>query len=204
MDDAMITELALRAREGDRAAAGEFVALTQHQVWRLLVHLADAGVAEELAQETYERALTSLRGYRAEAPARSWLLAIARRVAADHQRRRRRRPAVATPIAEDDRPLFAGPTSRDPAETVALRQAVALLDPDRREAFVLTQVVGLSYEQAAEVCHCPVGTIRSRVARARSDLVAAVDERADPGDAATGTDPRPSGTGGPRRTTRRA
>ena len=182
MDDARITELALRAREGDRAAAGEFVALTQHQIHRLLVHLADPGVAEELAQETYERAFTSLRGYRAEAPARSWLLAIARRVAVDHQRRRARRPAVATPIADDDRPLHgAGAPGSDPAETVALRRAVGGLDPDRREAFVLTQVVGLSYEQAAEVCRCPIGTIRSRVARARADLVAALDDRAGSG-----------------------
>ena len=46
MDDARITELALRAREGDRAAAGEFVALTQHQIWRLLVHLSDRRALE--------------------------------------------------------------------------------------------------------------------------------------------------------------
>lgn len=184
MDDARITELALRAREGDRAAAGEFVALTQHQIWRLLVHLANPAVAEELTQETYERAFTSLRRFRAEAPARSWLLAIARRVAADHQRRRARRPAVATPITDDDRPLHgAGSTGRDPAETVALRQAVDALAPDRREAFVLTQVVGLSYDQAAEVCRCPVGTIRSRVSRARADLVAALDDRGEAGGA---------------------
>ena len=48
------------------------------------------------------------------------------------------------------------------------------LDPDRREAFVLTQIVGLSYEDAAGVVGCPIGTIRSRVARARADLLAVV------------------------------
>ena len=47
------------------------------------------------------------------------------------------------------------------------------LDPDRRDAFVLTQVVGMSYDEAAEVLDCPIGTIRSRVARARADLLAA-------------------------------
>ena len=51
-----------------------------------------------------------------------------------------------------------------------------VIDPDRRVAFVLTQVVGLSYAEAAEVCDCPVGTIRSRVARARADLVARLGE----------------------------
>jgi RNA polymerase sigma-70 factor (ECF subfamily) len=55
-----------------------------------------------------------------------------------------------------------------------MRALVAALEPERREAFVLTQVVGLSYAEAAEVCACPVGTIRSRVARARADLVAAL------------------------------
>jgi len=48
------------------------------------------------------------------------------------------------------------------------------LDPARRQAFLLTQLVGLSYEEAAAVCECPVGTIRSRVARARAELAAAV------------------------------
>ena len=61
----------------------------------------------------------------------------------------------------------------DHAESVALAGLLAALDDERREAFVLTQLVGLSYAEAAEVCGCPVGTIRSRVARARSDLVSA-------------------------------
>jgi RNA polymerase sigma-70 factor (ECF subfamily) len=55
-----------------------------------------------------------------------------------------------------------------------LRTLVAALEPHRREAFVLTQILALSYADAAEIGACPVGTIRSRVARAREDLVAAV------------------------------
>jgi RNA polymerase sigma-70 factor (ECF subfamily) len=57
---------------------------------------------------------------------------------------------------------------------VALDQLLRTLDPDRRAALVLTQLLGLSYEEAPEVCGCPVGTIRSRVSRARADLVAAM------------------------------
>ena len=53
-----------------------------------------------------------------------------------------------------------------------------VLAADRREAFVLTQLVGLSYEEAAAVVGCPIGTIRSRVARARADLLVAVDRAA--------------------------
>jgi RNA polymerase sigma-70 factor (ECF subfamily) len=64
-----------------------------------------------------------------------------------------------------------------PEGLVALRAAVEALDPERREAFVLTRVVGLSYAEAAEVCDCPVGTIRSRVFRARGELVEALDTR---------------------------
>lgn len=68
-------------------------------------------------------------------------------------------------------PVEAEHRSSDPAESVAMRALVAALEPQRREAFVLTQVLGLSYAEAADVCSCPLGTIRSRVARARADLV---------------------------------
>jgi RNA polymerase sigma-70 factor (ECF subfamily) len=54
------------------------------------------------------------------------------------------------------------------------------LDSDRRQALLLTQVLGLSYAEAAEVCGCPVGTIRSRVARARTDLLNATEHRDPP------------------------
>jgi RNA polymerase sigma-70 factor (ECF subfamily) len=53
---------------------------------------------------------------------------------------------------------------------------MAALDPDRRAAFVLTQMLGCSYAEAAAICDCPVGTIRSRVARAREDLDAMLRE----------------------------
>ena len=66
---------------------------------------------------------------------------------------------------------------------IVLDDVLAHLDPDRRSAFVLTQVFGLQYDEAAEVLDCPVGTIRSRVARARVDLVAMMRE---PGDHADG------------------
>ena len=86
-------------------------------------------------------------------------------------RRRRPRLDLAAEVPET-----AG-AAADLGDGVALRQAVAALDPDRREAFVATQVLGLSYVEAAEVIGCPVGTIRSRVARARAELVAGLAER---------------------------
>jgi RNA polymerase sigma-70 factor (ECF subfamily) len=177
MDDAALTELALRARAGDERAATQFVQHTQQQVWRMLVALSDRGVAEDLTQETYARAFRSLPGFRAESSVRAWLLSIARRVAADHVRRAIRRPRIAAlpdwqATAEQagvaDSPRF--------DEHQALTALLAALTQERREAFVTTQILGLSYAEAAVVCECPVGTIRSRVARAREDLVAALAE----------------------------
>jgi RNA polymerase sigma-70 factor (ECF subfamily) len=111
------------------------------------------------------RAITAMRAFRGESSARTWLQSIARRCCADQVRRSVRWRGF---LASVDPPPSAEP---DPAGAVGLNQLVAALAPDRRVAFVLTQVLGLSYEEAAEVCACPVGTIRSRVSRARGDLV---------------------------------
>ena len=66
---------------------------------------------------------------------------------------------------------------------IAVTDALDRLDDERRTAFVLTQLLGLSYQEAADVVGCPIGTIRSRVARARADLIDAVG----PGVDGTGT-----------------
>jgi len=175
--DDVLTELALRAGSGDRDAATEFIRHTYQQVWRVLVVLSDRGVAEDLAQETFARAVRSLPSFRGQAPARAWLLSIARRVAADNLRSAARRPRTESRTDFDPTMVVTG----DQSETVALRALILGLDPDRRLAFELTQLVGLSYAEAAEVCDCPVGTVRSRVARARSDLAEALETRFDDG-----------------------
>lgn len=169
-----ITGLALAAGRGDRAAMTEFVRVTQRDVMRFLAPLTAASDVEDLTQETYLRALRSLPDFAGRSSARTWLFAIARRVAADHVRTATRRPRLAAvgdwqATAEAATPRF--------DEQFALTELLGALDPDRREAFVATQVLGLSYAEAAEVCDCPVGTIRSRVARAREELVAALGER---------------------------
>ncbi len=172
-----VTAAALAAQAGDAAAAGAFVRASQAEVWRLCASLGDRADADDLTQETYLRAFRALPRFAGRSSARTWLLAIARRVCADHVRDRRRRPRI-DPAA----PAGAGlPATPDVGEGVALRALLAQLEPARREAFVLTQVVGLSYAEAAEVCGCPVGTIRSRVARARDDLVTGLDQRRDAG-----------------------
>jgi RNA polymerase sigma-70 factor, ECF subfamily len=158
--------LARAAAHGDRAALTELIRATQNDVWRLCAHLVEPAAADDLAQETYLRAVPALRGFRGDAPVRAWLLTIARRVcAAEIKARQRAREAIAGVAAN----LTANPTE-DPGLQAELMLLLSSLEPDRRAAFVLTQVLGFSYAETADVCGVPVGTIRSRVARARADL----------------------------------
>ncbi len=174
-DDADITQWARLAGRGDQVALERFLRATQPHVWRFVAGLCDTQSADDLTQETYVRALGGLGRFRAESSARTWLLAIARRVVADHIRALRTRPRPAT-LADwqADAGRTESPDGSAFEERVLLDHLIAALEPDRRDAFVLTQALGLSYADAAEVCGCPVGTIRSRVARARDDLVAAM------------------------------
>jgi RNA polymerase sigma-70 factor, ECF subfamily len=137
-------------------------------VWRLCAQLVSRDLADDVTQEVYLRAYRALPAFRGDSSARTWLLSIARRTCADAVRdlRRRRRLTRLEPQV----------TEPDFAPALSVEALLTGLDPDRRLAFVLTQVVGLSYAEAAEVCGCPVGTIRSRVARARTDLVARLGE----------------------------
>ncbi|MEV4702733.1 sigma-70 family RNA polymerase sigma factor [Actinoplanes sp. NPDC049316] len=175
-----VTGWALAAGRGDADAAAAFVRATQREVWRFLHHLAGPAELEDLTQETYLRALRSLPRFAGRSSARTWLFTIARRVAADHVRAAMARPRIAAVTdwqAAADAATVAGRGGFE--EDLAVRDLLGGLSPERREAFVATQILGLSYAEAAEVCDCPVGTIRSRVARAREDLVTLLaDERA--------------------------
>ncbi|WP_308123591.1 sigma-70 family RNA polymerase sigma factor [Modestobacter marinus] len=169
-----LERLAAQAAGGDVAAQAALVRETQADVWRLCAHLADRQVAEDLTQETYLRALPALRRFEGRSGVRTWLLSIARRVCADHLRRRARRPLVLVGEDTDLGALVRDVPADEVGGTVAAQDVLDRLEPERREAFVLTQLIGLPYVEAAEVVGCPVGTIRSRVARARADLVEAL------------------------------
>ena len=166
-----ITALALRARTGDAGAQAALVRVTQAEVWRFTAALVDPGTADDLTQETYLRAFRALGGFEGRSSVRTWLLGIARRACADHLRtvvRRRRLDARLAAQACTDVPY------PDPAHRLGTDDLLRRLGEERRTAFVLTQVLGLSYAEAAAVENVPVGTIRSRVARARDELITAV------------------------------
>jgi RNA polymerase sigma-70 factor, ECF subfamily len=105
---------------------------------------------------------------------RLWLIGIARHVCVDEVRRRGRRRRI---LGQAPLPAVVTP---DPTGTVDLDALLGELDHDQRAAFVATQVLGLRYAEAAEALGCPVGTIRSRVARARESLITALSSRSGP------------------------
>jgi RNA polymerase sigma-70 factor (ECF subfamily) len=158
-----LTALAFAARGGDREALERFVRAAQPDVWRFCAYLVAPEDADDLTQDTFVRAVGALARYRGDAPARPWLLAIARHACADSLRRAARGARRVVSQTEGRIP----PT----ADGFELWDLIERLDRDRREAFVLTQVLGFSYAEAAQAGDCPIGTIRSRVARARAVLV---------------------------------
>lgn len=172
--DATVTDLALRAASGDRQALTEFISATHDDVWRLLAHLADTDRADDLTQETYLRVLSALPRFAARSTARTWILSLARRVWVDsvrHDMARPRSSAMEIEDATSSTPAAETTGGQSWAEWVDTRTLIDRLEADRREALILTQVLGYTYAEAAKIANVRVGTIRSRVARARADLV---------------------------------
>lgn len=167
-NDEHVTDLALRAGRGDRAALTEFIQETQGDVWRLLAHLGGTDIADDLTQETYLRVMSALPRFAARSSARTWILSLARRVWVDSIRHDMARPRKAATELEHT-PSAA--SSGSFTEWVDARLLVESLPEDRREALILTQVLGYTYDEAAKIAGVRVGTIRSRVARARKDIM---------------------------------
>lgn len=171
VDDDAVTALAIAAAAGDARALEAFIKATQHDVWRFVAYLFDGVSADDLTQETFLRAIGAIPRFAGRSSARTWLLAIARRVVADHIRYLKARPRTA-PGADPELLLDRDRPARGFEDVVEVTELIAGLSTDQREALLLTQLFGLSYSDAAAVCGCPVGTIRSRVARARDALLA--------------------------------
>lgn len=162
---------ALRAKAGDRRALDDLVRGLHPEIWRLCRYLGQPADPDDLTQETFERLLGSLHRFRAEGSARAWALTIARRVCADSTRRAQRERKLDTRLrsTNDD-------GRHHDVSWHEIDDVLDTLEPDRREAFVLTQLAGMTYEEAAAAVGCPIGTIRSRVARARADLLEGIPE----------------------------
>ncbi|MFE6189657.1 sigma-70 family RNA polymerase sigma factor [Streptomyces sp. NPDC056465] len=177
-----VTAWALGAAAGDADALEHVFRALHHDVRRYVTALADDfQVAEDLVQETFLRAVSTVHLFRGRGSARAWLLTIARRTVVDNLRRTASRPRLAD--SSDWQHLAECSQPRDlPGfdEGIALMALVDALPDDRREAFVLTQLLDMPYDDAARTSSCPVGTIRSRVSRARASLCAMLDDRTEP------------------------
>jgi RNA polymerase sigma-70 factor (ECF subfamily) len=164
-----------RAREGDLAAFESLVRDYQADVWRFAVHLTrDRSMAEDVTQETFLRMFRFLRSYRSEARFTSWLLRIARNCAMDALRRQR---------SIDERlPPPAPPASPDMLARTEIAGAIDRLPEAQRQPFLLVEVFGLTYQEASDVLGVAVGTLKSRIHRARQTLIRSLTEDEDEDD----------------------
>lgn len=164
MDSA--TQNLLLAQDGDHQAFAEFVVETQFDVLRFCRWQCRGDVdVDDLVQETYVRAYRGLRNYSYGASCRSWLLTIARNVCTDHYRKTSRNESKLRSLEMLTQP------SNSFSGAVEINELIDHLPNDFKEAFVLVRLMGLRYDEAAEILKCPRGTVQSRVARARQLLV---------------------------------
>ena len=133
--------------------------------------------AEDLVQETYLRAMRAMRRLRAGSNIKSWLLVILRNIWLNQLRQQRTTPMVVEIDVDDTTANVVVETSKDPhalyvskLECEQVREAIQQLPMDFREVILLREYEELSYQEIASVLGCPVGTVMSRLARARSKL----------------------------------
>ena len=180
-------DLVRRFKRGDQAAFELLFTRYQHKVIGLIGrHLNDPDEVQDVAQEAFVRAFRALPRFRGESAFYTWLYRIALNTTRNHVAARSRRPPPtdidvadaqfmdgANTLRDDEDPLAA--LSRDELSS-EIGRAIGALPDDLRSAVTLREMDGLSYDQIAEVMHCPVGTVRSRIFRARE----AIDERIRP------------------------
>lgn len=169
------TECATLAQRGDGKAFSALVARYQNQIYRFLTRmLRSPDDALELTQDTFLRAYQALDRWRPDAPFKAWLFRIARNIAFDHLRRDK---LVAFVELEDDADMpdpSGGPERAiETAQNLRmLEAALQRLHAEHREILLLREIEELSYDDIAAVLNLNVGTVKSRIARARAALLA--------------------------------
>jgi len=181
--DALLVE---RARRGDNRAFEMLVIKYQRRIERLIARMVrDVDLVQDIAQETFIRAYRAMPQFRGESAFYTWLYRIAVNTAKKALVELKRDPLVtesARAGSNDDddetsrveRELTDGETpeavlaSKEIAQTV--NAAIEALSEDLRQAITLREIEGLSYEEIAELMNCPIGTVRSRIFRAREAI----------------------------------
>ena len=165
-----------RAQRGEAAAFSELVARYQDRIYRYLLRMTRSQEdARELTQETFLNAYQALARWRPDARLSSWLFRIAHNQALDRLRRARRVEFVALDEVQADRIPAATPTPEAVLQTrqsiAALEGALARLSLEQREILLLRDIEDMPYEDIAAVLGLSLGTVKSRIARARAGLL---------------------------------
>lgn len=168
------------AQRGNLDAFNELILFYQNQVYNLAYHLMkDPAAADDATQEAFISAYRSLDKFRGGS-FRAWLLRIVTNACYDEMRRYKRRPQVsfddfgdmdeeANPFLRDDAELPEQAVQRDELG-VMLERTMSLLPEDQRITLYLIDRLGFSYDEAAEATDVPLGTVKSRLARARTKM----------------------------------
>ena len=180
-------ELVRRVKKGDKVAFDLLFSRYQHKILNLVSrYLRDQQDVEDVTQEAFIKAFRALPRFRGESAFYTWLYRIAINTAKNHLVARSRRPP-GVDVDIDDAEFMDGTDvlresespeavlSRDELSEV-INATLSELPDDLRSAVTLREFDGLSYEQIAEIMDCPVGTVRSRIFRARE----AIDQRIEP------------------------
>jgi RNA polymerase sigma-70 factor, ECF subfamily len=167
-------EIIDRARKGDLRAFESLVRDYQADVWRFAYHLTrNRATAEDVTQEAFLKAYRGLGSYKGQAKFTSWLLRIVRNCAVDTYRKTRKETPTETQHERTDRP------SPSPAaeERIRINEAIRRLPLSLREPFVTIEVLGYSYQETAVILGLRVGTVKSRMHRARTALIESLADR---------------------------
>ncbi|MCF7223494.1 RNA polymerase sigma factor RpoE [Marilutibacter chinensis] len=180
-DSALDQELVRRVQQGDSAAFDALVRKYQHRIVGLIGrYIPDWSECQDVAQETFMRAYRALPNFRGDAQFYTWLHRIAVNTAKNHLVAQNRRPPTDDVDAADAEQFDGGLRLRDTdtPEHELMRQeiertvmeTVGSLPEELRTAITLREVEGLSYEEIARQMDCPIGTVRSRIFRAREAI----------------------------------
>lgn len=186
-ENATDNELVARVQNGDKNAFDLLVLKYQHRIVKLVSrYVRDSSDALDITQETFLKAFRALPKFRGDSAFYTWIYRIAINTAKNHLVSQSRRPYEVDLENDDGEPLDLDglQSSLETPEHLLLTDEIretildtmAGLPDDLREAITLREVDGLSYDAIAQVMDCPIGTVRSRIFRARE----AIDERLKP------------------------